>query len=120
VARRDPVRLVGLWRWHVATEEGKANHGLRIERHDEGWRLTYLTGDQEQPVSDFYLWGGSLRFSVEVTQRTTSRWTYEGLIEGDHLTGIVRSVQWGEKPWRAERSREEEKRPEALSEESSD
>jgi len=94
-AERDPVNLVGAWRWTV--DETPAT--LRIQSRD-GRRYAGLTvGQQRISVPQFYVWGSGVYFLVD----RDGRKTYEGVVEGDRIVGTVSGDGEAGQAWTAER-----------------
>jgi len=94
-AERDPVNLVGAWRWTV--DETPAT--LRIQSRD-GRRYAGLTvGQQRISVPQFYVWGSGVYFLVD----RDGRKTYEGVVEGDRIVGTVGGDGEAGQAWTAER-----------------
>lgn len=95
-ARRDPVNLVGAWRWTLNEKPAT----LRIQSRD-GRRYAGLTvGQQRIPVPQFYVWGSGVYFVVgrDIQQ------TYEGVVEGDRIVGTVIGDGEAGQGWTAERA----------------
>jgi SAM-dependent methyltransferase len=61
-ARREKVDFTGTWQWPSAS--GMRDVRLRIEQTDGQFTATYLDGDRETPVTDFYDCGSGFYFTV--------------------------------------------------------
>ncbi|MBM4080257.1 MAG: methyltransferase domain-containing protein [Planctomycetes bacterium] len=83
-AARDKAKVVGMWRWTLPGSEQSV--ALRIERRDGQLAATYVDGKEERPAPDFYVWGGGIRFNLEPEGGKT---IYEGLVQGDRISGTV-------------------------------
>lgn len=85
VAKRDPATVEGTWQW---TEAGK-QVTLMIERSN-GQYFGTLINQKRERIHDFYVWGAGVHFTVEHDGKRT----YNGVIEGDRITGTVNGVKW--------------------------
>ncbi len=84
VAKRDKFVLTGTWRWQGGT--------LRIERRNGDLVATWSEGGKASPIADFYAWGAGIYFRV-------GDQIYEGVVEGDRITGTINGTQ----SWSAQR-----------------
>jgi SAM-dependent methyltransferase len=96
-ARRDPANLVGTWRWQVDGQSG----ALNVERQ-EGKLVARRVADGEgQPVPHFYAWGGGFHFTLPGTRNES----YEGIVEGDRVSGTVTGGGATVRDWEALRGK---------------
>ena len=118
-AERLDADLVGEWLW-IGDSEARARGddappnptaiwaALRVEEVDGRLVATFLESGEEHPVADFYVWGSSLYFTRQGPAGITPRWLYGGLVEGETLSGSIRTDSLKIVPWRAQRFRPED------------
>ncbi|MGQ9463853.1 MAG: methyltransferase domain-containing protein [Candidatus Fervidibacter sp.] len=87
VAKRDKVSLVGTWQWRGGT--------IQIEQIKGGFYANFIDGNRSTPISDFYVWGSGIYFTLDKAREEV----YEGVVEGDRIVGTVN----GSTPWEATR-----------------
>jgi len=85
VAKRDSAVVEGTWKW---TEDGR-EVSLTIERRN-GQYFGSLINQGRAEISDFYVWGAGVHFTIE---RDGKR-TYNGIVEGDKIVGTVNGNKW--------------------------
>ncbi len=61
-AQREKMDYTGTWEWSSATASRSVR--IRIEEREGQLTATYLDGDKEIPVTDFYDFGGGFYFTV--------------------------------------------------------
>jgi hypothetical protein len=67
-AQRDKANLAGTWEWPSLTPDSHSVR-LRIDRRDGHPAATYIDGDREFPVPDFYDFGGGFYFTLLIGRR---------------------------------------------------
>lgn len=87
VAKRDKVNLVGTWQWRGGT--------IQIEQVKGEFYANFIDGNRSTPISDFYVWGSGIYFTLDRVREEV----YEGVVEGDRIVGTVN----GSTPWEATR-----------------
>ncbi len=95
-AKRDPVNLVGTWRWTL----NEAPATLRIQSSDGRRYATLAVGKRRMPLKQFYVWGSAVYFVVG----RDIRQTYEGVAEGDRIVGTVIGEGEASRGWTAQRA----------------
>lgn len=105
VAKRQSVRLMGTWLITSQPRICGVNASLLITGNPPALRAKYIAGRKALPVSDFYAWGASVRFTVPLRiGNKVIPVTYEGFTRGDHMTGILSSHRWAHQfSWKAVR-----------------
>ncbi len=103
-AQRGKADFTGTWEWPCAS--GPRSVKLRIERRNGRLIATYLDGDQELPVTDFYDYGGGFYFtlligrqddgvSIKITEDTG--WLIgEAVLDDGTLKGKIEFYPWSD------------------------
>ena len=101
-AKRDKTDFTGTWEWPCAT--GPRSVRLRIEKRNGQFIATYLDGDREVRVTDFYDCGGGFYFTLliggegdSVTITKDTGWLIgEGVLDDGSIKGTVEFHPYGE------------------------
>ena len=97
-ANRDRVNMAGTWGWTL----GEQPATLRIERRDGRFYAALTAADKPQTrLAQFYVWGNGIYFIHE----GDTRQTFEGIAEGDGITGTVTAAGGEAKDWTARRTK---------------
>ena len=100
-AQRGKADFTGTWEWPCAS--GPRSVKLRIERRDGRLIATYLDGDKEMPVTDFYDYGGGFYFTLLIGRKDDSSITItedtgwligEAVLDEDTLKGKIEFHPW--------------------------
>ena len=70
-AQRDKADFTGTWEWPSLTSDSHSVR-LRIEQRDGHPVATYIDGDKELPVPDFYDFGGGFYFTMLIGRKEHS------------------------------------------------
>lgn len=95
-AQRDKADFGGTWEWPSLTSDSHSVR-LRIERRDGHAAATYIDGDKEFHVPDFYDFGGGFYFTLLIGRRehglrrsADTGWLIgEGVLEDGGLKGMI-------------------------------
>lgn len=95
-SQRDKADFTGIWEWSSLTSDSHPVR-LRIEQRDGHPVATYIDGDKEFPVPDFYDFGGGFYFTLLIGRRehglrlsADTGWLIgEGALEDGGLKGRI-------------------------------